>query len=72
MALDDETVANALSGISVAAAALVEDLHEELVSAVPQDEAARRERMQRLVKLGDQLSKLGEARQLLIAANADG
>ena len=66
MALDDETVATALGAIGVAAAALVEDLHEELVSAVPQDEAARRERMQRLVQLGDQLSKLGEAGAALI------
>ena len=71
MALDDDTLAKALGAISVAAAALVEDLHEELVSAVPQDKAARRERIQRLVKLGDQLRMLGGAGQLLIAADAD-
>lgn len=50
-----------LVALSIAAAELIEDHHDELVSMVPEDPGIQGERMQRLRRLGLDLRALGEA-----------
>lgn len=67
----DEVIQNGLAALSAAAAELIEDHHDELVTMLPRDPQARLERMQRLRKLGADLLALGEAGLVFLADGSD-
>lgn len=64
--VSDEVIEDGLAALSVAAAELIEDHHDELVTILPRDLQARRARIQRLRKLGADLLALGEAGMVLL------
>lgn len=64
--VSDEVIEDGLAALSVAAAALLEDLHDELVTILPRDAHAKIARMQRLRNLGADLLALGEAGLVLV------
>lgn len=64
--VSDEVIEDGLAALSVAAAELIEDLHDELVMILPRDPQARRARLRRLRKLGAELLALGEAGLVLL------
>lgn len=64
--VSDEVIRDGLAALSVAAAELVEDHHDELVSRFPDDPEVQRERMHRLRRLGSDLLALAEAGRVLL------
>lgn len=64
--VSDEVVKDGLAALSVAAAELVEDHHEELVTILPASVEVGTARMERLQELGADLMALGEAGLVLL------
>lgn len=64
--VSDEVRKQGLAALSIAAAELIEDHHDELVTIIPADRTIQRERMQRLRSLGADLLALGEAGLVLL------
>lgn len=64
--IDDEVMTSGLAALSVAAAELIEDHHDELVTVLPDATAGRRALMERLGRLGADLQTLAAAGSVLL------
>jgi hypothetical protein len=69
--IGDEVMTSGLAALSVAAAELIEDHHDELVTTLPESPAAQRVRMERLRQLGADLQALAEGGLVLLRPGAD-
>lgn len=66
--IGEEVSTAGLSALFVAAAELIEDHHDELVSVLPQSAAERKMRVERLRQLGSNLQALADAGSVLISS----
>lgn len=64
--ISDEVRRDGLAALSVAAAELIEDHHNELVTILPDDPKSQFRLMQRLRRLGTDLTALAEAGFVLV------
>ncbi len=63
--IDEETARIGIAMLSVAAAELIEDVHGDLLNARHQSHIANQQQVSALRNLGDELSALGAAAEVL-------
>lgn len=64
--ISDEVRREGLAALSVAAAELIEDSHDRLVTTLPDDPEVQCHGMERLRRLGQEVVALGEAGLVLL------